>query len=322
MEPKAWLPLVLLAFLVGGIFGYRHLELVDKANSDLLQSRASAQAMEENLRIRKNQWEGISASMTAADTKLAEAQTRESKVKALTEEANTKQRKAESDIKYLADSLPGQVEKVRTLDLNSVLAAVTLNDGKRLTNAQIKKIEDNGITFIHSDGSGIILVDNLPADLVEKYDLSVTGLVKTAQGLKLAVDEATAPPSTNKKSPSRASPTVSKSPEPARDPSVASKMSADQQNLKSVQLRLADMEAKINAVARIADQWATNANAAEGRVANSRSRGAAPSGSAMTEAKNARAQYSAAHAQFTALEAEYRKLKVEEAHLKALLNKR
>lgn len=322
MEPKAWLPLVLLAILIGGIFGYRHLELVDKANSDLLQSRASAQAMEENLRARKNQWESISATVTSVRAKFAEAQAREAKAKALTEEANTKQRKAESDIKYLADSLPGQVEKVRTLDLNSVLAAVTLNDGKRLTNAQIKKIEDKGITFIHSDGSGIILGENLPADLVDKYDLSPTGLVKTAQELKLAVDAATAPPATAKKSPTRDYPVAAKAPNPVRDPSVASKMSADQQNLKSVQLRIAEMEAKINAVARIADQWAANANDAEGRVSASRSRGAAPSGTAINEAKNARAQYSAAHAQFTAMEAEYRKLKVEEAHLIDLLNRR
>lgn len=312
---KIWIPLLVLAALVGGSFAYRHLDMVDKANAAYILSRDSLKVLEDNLAARKAQWETAVTQLNDAKAKFAEAQAVEAKAKAVADEAASKQRKTESEIRYMAGSLAAQVEKVRSADIGTVLPAVTLNDGKRLSNAQIKKIEPAGISFIHSDGTGLTPVDKLPVELLEKYDLNANGLVEQVKQLEAEMNDAIS--SKNKKK------AVVATTAPAPTSTVPSTKAADDakkaaatEKLKSVQFKIAEMTTKINALSRTADQWNSAVQSAASAVSDAKYRGVPSVRYAQAEA-NARAQYGLCMQQMSALEAEYRKLKVEEKHLKA-----
>lgn len=310
---KIWIPIIVLAALVGGSFAYRHLDMVDKANAAYILSRDSLKVLEDNLAARKTQWETAVTQINDAKAKFANAQAVEAKAKAVADEAANKQRKTESEIRYLAGSLAAQVEKVRSADIGTVLPAVTLNDGKRLTNAQLKKIEPAGISFIHSDGTGLTPVDKLPAELLEKYDLNANSLVEEVKQLEAEMNDAVS--SKNKKKTVVASAPTPTSAVPSTQAGDDAKKAAAAEKLKSIQFKLAEMITKINALGRTADQWNSAVQSAALAVSDAKNRGVPSSRYAQSEA-NARAQYGLCMQQMSALEAEYRKLKVEERHLK------
>lgn len=310
---KIWIPLLVLAALVGGSFAYRHLDMVDKANAAYILSRDSLKVLEDNLAARKVQWETAVTQLNDAKAKFAAAQAVEAKAKAIADEAASKQRKTESEIRYMAGSLAAQVEKVRSADIGTVLPAVTLNDGKRLSNAQIKKIEPAGISFIHADGTGLTPVDKLPAELLEKYDLNANGLVEQVKQLEAEMNDAIT--SKNKKKTVVAT-TAPAAPIPSTNSANDAKKAAAAEKLKSVQFKIAEITTKINALGRTADQWNSAVQSAASAVSDAKYRGVPSTRYAQAEA-NARAQYGLCMQQMSELEAEYRKLKVEEKHLKA-----
>jgi hypothetical protein len=54
------------------------------------------------------------------------------------------------------------VEKVRTAGVGTLYPEIMLNDSNKLTDAQLKKIDESGISFLHSGGFQVVPVGNLP----------------------------------------------------------------------------------------------------------------------------------------------------------------
>ena len=117
---KVWTPLILLAILIGGIFLYRHLDLVDQANEAYITTRDALHTAEESLHVRQTQWDGISKAVGEARAKLATATEKHAKAATTNAEAEKLQRKVESELNYLINSFADSVEKVRSDALGRV----------------------------------------------------------------------------------------------------------------------------------------------------------------------------------------------------------
>jgi len=314
---KVWTPLILLAILVGGIFLFRHLDLVDKANADFITAREVLKMAEESLVSRTNHLEGMSKAMTKAKEHLASAekeylgaQQSFEKADASLADAEKLRRQVEGDLSYLVNSLPAAVEKVRSSAIGTTLPSVTLGDGKQLKQAQIKKVEDNGISFIHSEGFGIVPVENLPVDLVQKYDLGPGSLLKQADKLKQEAGTITgkSTDAENAASPSRViNDTAFKV---TNQPAPKASTGIDESKIKKIDLRLAEVTAQINAALRNKSGWADTADNYARQVSDAGFRGV-PTTKLREAESNARNQITLIVQQINQLEAEYRRLEVE-----------
>ncbi|HNG82460.1 MAG TPA: hypothetical protein PLW24_23520, partial [Burkholderiaceae bacterium] len=137
-------------------------------------------------------------------------------------------------------------------------------------NAQIKKIEDAGISFIHDAGFGVVPVDNLPADLTAKFDIGPSSIVKAAEQLKIEAKNAkTASAGEMQAAASLESPQSAPS-----LPTAAPKASrADVEKLKQVQIKIAAINAQLRAVAANKGNWQLEAERAAERARDAATRG-------------------------------------------------
>lgn len=317
---KVWTPLILLALLVGGIFLYRHLDLVDRANADFIEMKDALHTAEESLRVRQTQWDAISKAVNDARAKLTAATGKREKAAATNAEAEKLQRKVESELNYLVNAFPGVVEKVRANALGTTLPSLILADGKKLTNAQFKKIDDSGIAFIHDGGFGSVPVGNLPANLVEQFDIGSNSISRKAQDLKeeslrtpTADQTETSPPTTvinNTNITMTGLPTSTQS--PTSNP-------ADLEKLKKIQIKIAAVEAQIKAVEANKTNWETVATRAAEMALEATIRGT-PTSKHRADEANARVQINLSVQQTAQLEGELGRLRVEESALKRTVN--
>jgi hypothetical protein len=314
---KVWTPLILLAILIGGIFLYRHLDLVDRANEAYITTRDTLHTAEESLRVRQTQWDGVSKAVGEARTKLAAATEKHAKAATTNAEADKLQQKVESELNYLINSFAGSVEKVRSDALGTRLPSLVLADGKTLTNAQFKKIDDSGISFIHDGGFGTVPLSNLPNHIVEQFDIGPSSIINKARELKA---EAARTPTADKTEVQPPPTAVTAMPEPAHasTPPKASS-SEDLEKLKKIQIKMATVEAQIKAVAANKENWETAATRAAEMALEANYRGTPTSRHRADEA-NARLQINLCVQQTAQLEGELGRLRVEESALKRTVN--
>lgn len=302
---KIWAPLVLLSVLVGGIFLYRHLELVDAANVGYMTARESLRIAEDSLKAQTTRWESISTAVGEATSKLKVATEKAEQAAATLAEAENVEKKHLEDLDYMTGAFLGLVEKVRAKAIGTTLPTVVLQDGKQLTNAQIKRVEDKGVSFFHSEGSGFVEADNLPADLQSKLDLGSGSIERKAASLKSSLMDAgkhgTSMP------PSIASSSATTSATPAK-PSVT------EEKLKKLRLQLVEVNAKMAAAARNRNLWLLTADKYADQASDAAFRGVPTSKHRADEAA-ARNQAALHNQQIGVLEAEAARLRVEEESL-------
>jgi len=316
-ESKVWAPLILLAILIGGTFLYRHLDLVDSANEAYVTTRDAVHTAEESLRVRQNQWDGISKAVGEARARLAAATEKHDKAAATNAEADKLQRKVENELNYLINSFAGSVERARSTALGTRLPSLVLADGKTLTNVQFKKFDDTGISLIHDGGFGSVPVSNLPNELVEQFDIGPNSIVNKARELKAEAARTPTADKTEVKPPPTA---VTAMPEPtpvSASPKTGS--NEDLEKLKKIQIKMATVEAQIKAVAANMKNWETAATRAAEMALEANFRGTPTSRHRADEA-NARLQINLCVQQTAQLEGELGRLRVEESALKRTIN--
>lgn len=300
---KVWAPLVLLSVLVGGIFLYRHLELVDAANAGYLNACESLRIAEDSLDSQKTRWEAISKAVGEANEKLKSASDQADKAAAALADAEGAEKRRLADLDYLTGAFVGQVEKVRAKLIGTTLPAVALQDGKQLVQAQIKRLEEKGVAFFHSEGSGFVEADNLPAELQTKLDLGTGSIQRRALAIKNGLGAAGA-----------TSGSLISAPMDSRAPSTASKPSDQEEKLKKLRLQMVDIEAKLAAAARNRDLWLITAGKHGNAAIDAGYRGVPTSKHRADEAA-ARNQAAIHNQQIGVLDAELARLRVEEESL-------
>jgi hypothetical protein len=176
-DGKFWPALIMLALAVGGIFAFRYFKMYEKANSTVVDARTAVNIATEALNLRKDMWGRVGTLIQ----EVAEANERHRKAQA---EADTKERLVTGDLAYLTKAMKEKVASIRMEATNTEIAAVSLRNGKNLRNARIIRVDDTSATFLHSDGITTVAVGDLPAELVEKFDLGSESIVAQLERLE------------------------------------------------------------------------------------------------------------------------------------------
>jgi hypothetical protein len=98
-----------------------------------------------------------------------------------------KQTQIGNEFQKVLDSMTAAVEKLRSNAPGSELGDLALTNGKSLRGVKIRKVSEDGIALIHSDGIGTIAVDLLPENLKEKYDIGPNASVPKLAAVKAAL---------------------------------------------------------------------------------------------------------------------------------------
>jgi hypothetical protein len=300
-ESKAWFFILIISVLIGLGYSAHYFSSVDLANAALLESKTKLAGVHELLHLRKKIW----TDMETANFKVREAMGKNEALLKAKDIVDKRYRTVDSDLKYVVTSMKASVDKARNDAPGSELGDITLANGKVLRGAKVRKVEESGISLIHSDGIGTVTLDLLPTELKEKYDLGSEALVPKlieAQTNFLANPTAN---DTNTKSKTVA--TTSAAPiveEPAKKPSM------DDAKVKTIKFKIVDIETRTETLKSSITAYERQAadNYTNGDLAKSRGQ---PASKYWTIAEQATQQARALQAQIIALEAEKKKLDIE-----------
>ncbi len=296
-SPKIWGFLLIIGVLIGLGYTSHYLTAVDDANAAKLDARKNLADSKEALSQRRDQWNKVEK----ARAKHREAMDKNTVLLKAKESLETRYRATDADLKYMVESMQTSVDKARNNAPGTELGDLTLSDGKMLRSVKIRKIEESGISLIHSEGIGIVSTDLLPAAINEKYDLGPNALThKLAAAHKdfLIIPEGGTPSATPKFA--------------AQDyPSNASAPPAvDDDKVKAIRLRIAEMDTRIEMADKSVSQLRASASYHQNLATGAKS-GGKPSTRHTMEASRTLAQLAQVEQQVTVLRGERRKLEVE-----------
>jgi hypothetical protein len=300
-ESKSWVFLFLISAIIGIGYAAHYFSSVDSANAALLETKSKIADMNELLFQRKKSWADLEK-LSLQSREVVEKNNILLKAKEILDK---RYRTVEGDLNYAVDSSKTAIEKARNSAPGTELGDITLANGKVLRAAKVRKVEESGISMIHSDGIGMISLELLPVDLKERYDLGPDALIpllQTAQTEFLAkkptIANATVKP--------RSSTHMSSAPA-AEEPA---KTSVDDAKVKAIKLKMAELDSRMETYKRTAEQYREQAAKHEGLAQAAKSRGA-PSTRHTTDASTILAQASQMERQADTMREERKKLEVE-----------
>lgn len=301
MENKAWAPILVLLFIMSGVFAFYYLEKVDKANADFQNAKLITDQAHESLRARHEMMESrkkLAADHNAMLQKIQVAETRQKTLEQTQADADKKQRSVEGDLKYWIGAMPSIRQKIWQAASGAKLGDITLQNGKSLKNAVIRKVEEKSISIIHSEGIGTIPFDDLPKDLTARFDLGDNSLVTQFAQFQESLAE----------KPETAAQVAHAA--PASAPSAPGMSAMDEVRLKDLKFRQADLQSKISASRQNKNNWDDQASRISSQISDSKSRGV-PTTRLREDYQKAQAQSQANAAAVLTFEAELRKILVE-----------
>ena len=274
-----WAPLIILILAVAGMFGFRYLEQLDAATAALVDTKLVLKQTQESLAGRKEMW----AIVDAAAQKLAKA-------RLVQDEADKKQRLVEGDLRYTVKSFKAAVDKVRTDALGCEIPEIALLNGTFFKAAKIRKMDNTSMTFLHSNGISTVQIDQLPQDLVEKFDMGARSLVNQLDQLEASMDSSDSP--------------VEAKPEIVENP-----------KLLAVQKRIAHLEIQINSATIHKEKLEKEVIDCDAQIKSIEATGGAATFSMRTRRDIAEGNAGTARRELNLLKMELEKLKISESAL-------
>lgn len=297
-DSKVWIFLFLVGVLMSLGYGAHYLSAVDEANLALQESKSKLAGMNEMLLLRRNSQDESDRLINKLN---AEADKNATLLKAK-DILDLRFSKVESDLKYALESIKKSVDKTRTNAPGTEFEEITLANGKTLRGVKIRKVEEQGISLIHSDGIGTIPLDLLPDNLKEQYDLGPNALApmiqKAQTGLLLkkpekdSVNERPTPPSNT----------------PSSTPNE--KSTVDDAKTKKIKLRMAELDSRITTFSNVLESYQTSVASHRSLASSALGRGQ-PSTRHTENANEILVKATALELQLTGLRAEREKLNVE-----------
>jgi hypothetical protein len=297
-DSKVWIFLFLVSVLMSLGYGAHYLSSVDEANLALQESKSKLAGMNEMLFLRKNSWNESDRLINKLN---AEADKNATLIKAK-DILDLRHSKAQGDLKYSLESMKTSVDKTRNNAPGTEFEEITLANGKTLRGVKIRKVEEQGISLIHTDGIGTIPLDLLPDHLKEQYDLGPNALVpriqKAQTGLLLPKPEKDSvnerphlPPNT-----------------PSSTPDA--KSTVDDSKTKKIKLRMAELDSRITTFSNVLEKYQTSMASHRSLASSALGRGQ-PSTRHTENANEVLVKATSLEFQLTGLREEREKLNVE-----------
>ncbi len=262
-ESKAWFFILIISVLIGLGYSAHYFSSVDLANAALLESKTKLAGVHELLHLRKKIW----TDMESANFKVREAMGKNEVLLKAKDILDKRYRTVDSDLKYVVTSMKASVDKARNDAPGSELGDITLANGKVLRGAKVRKVEESGISLIHSDGIGTVTLDLLPTELKEKYDLGSEALVpKLIEAQTNFLANPTANDTNTKPKTAAAPASVPIVEEPA-------KPSMDDAKVKAIKLRMAELDSRIVTYTKSVEQYRASAQNHQALATSAKERG-------------------------------------------------
>lgn len=184
---KFWPALFVLVLAVASLFGFRYMELYDEANRRAVDLRLVLSQSEDSLIVRKAMCENSEKTALEVQQELQKAANKHQEASKIQQEADSKERLVSGDLAYLTKSMKTSVEKVRADTIGIAIPELQLANGKSLQRASIKKIDDFSASVLHANGLTAVSTSDLPAELIEKFDVGPASLTKQLESLEVSI---------------------------------------------------------------------------------------------------------------------------------------
>ena len=170
MEARALFIVAFFLGLIGLSYGIYHTTEIDDASRNLRSLTQQVKILQEHLEEQTQVLEGRKAIATllAANRDLSKT------VDALNGEVREERLRQDEQQQAFRDA----VAKVRQESLGMRIAEIRLTNGSLLKDAKVQRVEEDGISFSHSEGVLKVAPDAIPADLADRFRL--TGSVAVA----------------------------------------------------------------------------------------------------------------------------------------------
>ncbi|MBL9134163.1 MAG: hypothetical protein JNG86_23315 [Verrucomicrobiaceae bacterium] len=303
MESKFWIFIGAITLIAGAFSAVQYFQGIDRINADLQETKSKITQMNRAIELQKAEWtkiETLYQKQLATEARLAPLQQQKT-------ELEKKFRTLEGEFKYLVNSTRSLVDKVRANGPGEVYPELKLSDGRTMKDAKVRKVEENQLSLIHSEGFATIQFDLLPSEVRERFDMGGSGL---ANMLETAEKELFEPVSAGGKS-KAAGTAASRIPATGQVTwNKTSSSSGDSAAVKQIKSKIIGVEAKMqtasNAITALEQQIADYSSKAD----DAKSRGT-PASRFTAAIQAANQQISAQRAQLVALEAEKKNLQLE-----------
>lgn len=164
----------LLAILIGIGYAANHLTAVDSANASLQESKSKLADLAEVVALRKKLWADTEQGRQRHGWLVHENQSLTIKKEALEQRAKD----IEAGFLHAVSSMQTARETVRKNAAATVLGELHLENGKTLREAKIRKVDDLGVSIVHSEGIGTFTPQMLPSELNKRFDLGAVTLLQ------------------------------------------------------------------------------------------------------------------------------------------------
>lgn len=305
---KVWAPVIVLGLFLAGFFVYTYFEKVDKANVEFQNAKLITAQAQDSLTGRQQMLEYRQKLAVQNQAALKRVQNAEARVKTAEElqaNADKKQRLIEGDLKYWLVAMPTAIQKTREAAIGTEFPELTLQSGKVLKSAKIRKVEEGSVSIIHAEGVGSIDAAELLPELQKKLDLGQAPLLMRLKQVQDSLADKTI---------------VADQPPQAASPAPQTQSgskSVEDAKLKALKYRESDLQTKLNAAQLNMRNWQAHLQSISTQISSNQARGV-PTSKLRDDYQSASAQAAAAQAGIVMIEGDLKKIQVEID----LLNKR
>lgn len=255
--------ILLLAAVIGGVYGFFYLTEVDTEKAELLAATENYAGIYDMYKTK----EGIAASGNQILTQIQQLETEKQDLTGKLQAIESELRDLESTHGYLILSVPKMVDQVRKAALGKPLGDVKLNNGTVLKDAKPTQITSDDIAFLHSSGSSRVGLADLPTEIKDRFRMGKPLIQNNSSGVLGG-------------SSSKATPSTSMKPTRSEDDAQAS--------ITSMKEKIAVLEVQITQAENNIKTWLNQAEANDKLVESAQTAGR-PTYTFAEEAKKARA---------------------------------
>ncbi|MBE2286104.1 MAG: hypothetical protein IAE77_21795 [Prosthecobacter sp.] len=301
-ENSRWFFIAVVAAIIGIGYAASYLSSVDSANAMYEEAKTKLASLEE---IATQRQKAVLELQNSA-TQIREQQEKGAVLLKAKEVLDARVRKIEGEFRDMTATIKVAVERARNEAPGKEVGDLTLANGKTLRSVKFRKLDESGASLSHADGIGSVPLDQLPAEMLEKYDyISSPLLAALTDGEKAFAESGNPASKDDKKKPAvtTVARTAPSSP-PTEEPKV------DEAKLKALRLKIASVESSIATAQSTAASYQQQASDqyTNGDIAKARG---TPATRYWAAAQQAAQQAQVYKAQVESLKAEKRKLEIE-----------
>lgn len=305
-ENSRWFFVAVIAAIVGIGYAASYLSSVDSANAMFEEAKTKLASVGE---IAVQRQKAVTDLQNSA-AKVREAQEKGAVLLKAKEVLDARVRKIEGDFRDMTATIKVAVERARNEAAGKEVGDLTLASGKTLRGVKVRKLDETGASLSHSDGIGIVSLDQLPMEMLEKYDYISSPLLPALTDAEKAFADSGNPAAKTDKKKTVATTAAMTAPPTSASTTQAETSTIDEAKIKALRLKIASVESSIATAQSSASAYQQQAadQYTNGDIAKSRG---TPATRYWAAAQQAAQQAQVYKAQVESLKAEKKKLEIE-----------